>query len=153
MARRKSILTASTLALIVTGFVGLSALGGVLLASNRFARILPAGEWPRIGVDDGSAEYGISWAGDRLSTDARGQSEAKDRLADVVDYVRPTVVSVTAKYLDRSGAVGSRGVGLLFEGNDPRGEPRTLMTSAEKCRPSGSAAAQPLKMNSEDEGR
>jgi serine protease Do len=129
MSTRKSILTAGTIALIVTGFVGLSALGGALLASDRFARILPAGEWPRIGVDDGSAEYGISWAGDRFSNVARRQSEAKDRLADVVESVRPAVVSVTAKYLDLSSADGSRGVGLLFEGIDPRGDPRTLVTS------------------------
>ena len=74
MSTRKSILTTNTLAVIVAGFLGLSALGGVLLASDRFARILPAGEWPRIGVDDGSGGYGISWAGDRLGTDAQGQS-------------------------------------------------------------------------------
>ena len=108
MSTRKSILTtASTLALILAGFAGISTFAACRSHLERTAPILPAGNWPR-GAADGSAKYSLSWAGDRPDAHARSQSEAKDRLADVVDSVKPAVVSVTAKYLDRSDADDSR---------------------------------------------
>jgi hypothetical protein len=78
MSTRKSILRGSALALIGAGFVGLSAFGVLTLASDRIGWI-PGGEWPRIGAEDASAGYGISWTGDRLGTEARDESEAKHR--------------------------------------------------------------------------
>jgi len=125
MSTKKWILTTgSTLALIIAGSAGISTFG-VPLALERTAPILRAGNWPR-GAADVSARYSLSWASERPDAHARSGPEAKDRFADVVDSVKPAVVSVTAKYLDRADADDPR---LLLEGNDRRGEPRTLIIS------------------------
>jgi hypothetical protein len=76
MSSRKSIVRGSALALIGAGFVGLSAIGVLTLASDRI-RWIPGGEWPRIGAEDASVGYGVSWAGDRLGTETRDEFEAK----------------------------------------------------------------------------
>jgi S1-C subfamily serine protease len=125
MSIQKWILTTgSTFALIVAGSAGISTFGVPPLALERIAPILRAGNWPR-GAADESARYSLSWAGERPDH-ARSGPEAKDRLADVVDSVKPAVVSVTAKYLDRADADDSR---LLLEGNDRTGESRKLIIS------------------------
>lgn len=122
--------TGSALALTVAVSVGLSIFGNALpLAPDRFARIRPEGEWPRVGADKVQASYGIRRAADRLGADVGRESEAKDRLADLVVSVKPAVVSVTAKYLDRSDVDGSSAVGLSLEGIDPRGKPGVLVKS------------------------
>jgi hypothetical protein len=76
MSTRKSILTGSALALIGAAFMGLSAFGVLALASDRIGWI-PGSKWPRIGAEDASAGYGISWTGDRVGTEARDEPEAK----------------------------------------------------------------------------
>jgi hypothetical protein len=81
MSTRKSIRRGNALALISAGFVGLCAFGVLTLASDRI-RWIPGGEWPRIGAEDASAGYGISWTGDRFGTEARDESEAKHRRSE-----------------------------------------------------------------------